>query len=69
MLFTSIIGNVNLGEQGLKRRQTKVSCNRQFYSEHQTICTLRAKKSHPSRVCSYKDKLHMAKHFPIEPYE
>jgi hypothetical protein len=39
--------------------QTKVSCNIQFYSEHQTIYTLRIKKSHMSKLYNHKVRSHI----------
>lgn len=69
-MFTAIVGSVNLGEPVPKAEQTKVSCNSQHYLEHQTIHTLRVKKSHVSRVFKHRDKLHMAKTgFSKEVYE
>jgi hypothetical protein len=59
-VFTALVGDVNLGDQGLKMRQFKVSCRSQLYSQHQTIYTLRVKKSHPSSVDNHKDKPHVA---------
>ena len=51
-------------------RQTKVSCNSQLYSEHQTVYTLRVKKSHPSKVCNHKDKTHVGETcFSTEAYK
>lgn len=41
-------------------RQTKASHSSQLYAEHQTIYTLRLKKSHMSQAVSHKDKLQMA---------
>ena len=41
-------------------RDNKVSCNHQFYSEHQTIYTIRVRKSHMSKVYNHKDKLRVA---------
>jgi hypothetical protein len=62
LFFTTLVGCVNLGEQGLKMRlTTTVSCSSQVYSEHQAVYTLRVKKSHRSKVCNHKDKTHMAK--------
>lgn len=60
-MFAVLVGAVNLGKRSLKMRQTKVSCNRQLYSEHQTVYTLRVKESHQSEGYNHKDKLHMAK--------
>lgn len=34
-----LYGQWDLGEWNLKMRQTKVSCNNQLYSEHQTMNT------------------------------
>lgn len=42
-VFTTLIGSMDLGEWGLKMRQTKVSYNSYLYSELQTIYTLRVK--------------------------
>jgi hypothetical protein len=42
-------------------RQTRVSCQSQVYSEHQTIYILRAKKSHMHKACNQKGKPHMEK--------
>jgi hypothetical protein len=39
--------------------QTKVSCNIQLLSKHQTLYTFRAKRSHLNKICNYKDKLHV----------
>jgi hypothetical protein len=50
-------------------RQTKVSCNIQLYSEHQTIRTLRVKKRHPSKFYSHKGRLNTTKTFLIEAYK
>lgn len=38
-----------------KVRQTKVSCNSQLYSVHETIYTLRVKKNHVSKVLNHKE--------------
>lgn len=42
-------------------RSTKGLCDSQLFSEDQTIYTLRANKSHLSKVHSHKDKQHLAK--------
>ena len=38
----------------------KVSRSSQLYSEHQTIYTLRVKRSHMSKVYNHEGKMHMA---------
>ena len=54
----------------------KVSRSSQLYSEHQTIYTLRVKRSHMSKLYNHKgkshvvDKLHLAEtYFSIKAYE
>jgi hypothetical protein len=43
---------------------------RHALAEHQTIYTLRVKKSYMSKVYNHKDKSHVAKTcFPIEAYK
>lgn len=37
----ALFGSMNLGEQSLEMRWTKVLCNSQPYLEHQTVCNLR----------------------------
>ena len=69
VVFTALIGSMNLGEQGLRMRQTKVSCNSQLYSVHETIYTLRVKKNHMSKVFNHKDKPHVTKPFSTEACE
>ena len=59
-LFTGVVGGINLEEQGLKMWQNKVSQNTQLYLEHQTIYTLRVKKSNLSKMYSHKDEPPMA---------
>lgn len=68
VLFTTPIeGELNLEDQGLKMRGTKVLDNSQLKSEHQTTYTLKVKKNHKSKVFWYKDKPHVAKpYFSIE---
>lgn len=64
-MFTALAVGMNLGEQDLKLNLTKISCNSQLYSEHQTIYILRVKKSLPSEVYNHQYKSYMAKHgFP-----
>lgn len=47
-IFTTILGSLKLGQQGLNMRQKKVLGNGKLYSVHQKISTLRIKKSHLS---------------------
>jgi hypothetical protein len=51
-VLTALVGTVNLREQRLKTRLTKISCNSQLYAEHRTVYTLRVRKSHMSKVYS-----------------
>lgn len=60
-LFTTCVPSVNLWEWGWKLRQIKVSCNSHFYSEHQTIYTLRVKRSHMRKAYRHNDELHAVK--------
>ena len=60
-VFTALDGGMNLGGW-CELRWAKASCNRQLYSEHQTVYTLEVKKSHLSKLLSHKDKPYMAKH-------
>jgi hypothetical protein len=61
---------MNLGERGLKMKQTKVSCNSQeFYSEYHPVYTLRVKENHMSKVFNHKDKPHVTKPFSTEACE
>lgn len=54
----------------LKMRRTKVSSNSQLYSEHQTIITLRVKRSHVNKVYNDKGKPHVTRtYFSIEWYK
>lgn len=59
--FAALAGGVNLGKRGLKIRQTVVSRNRQLYSEHQTVSTLRVTKNGLSKMYNHKDKTHVTK--------
>lgn len=43
ILFTALVGHVNLEEWSLKMRWTEIACNSQLYSKHQTIYTLKVK--------------------------
>lgn len=52
---------MNLGELGIKMRQVEVLYNRQLYSEHEAIYTLRVKKNHLIKIYNHKDKMHLAK--------
>lgn len=52
---------MNLLEQGPKSKWTEFSWNSQFYSEHQSIFTLRVKKNHKNEIFSHKKKLHREK--------
>lgn len=60
-LLTAVIGGMNLGEEGLKMRQTIVACSSKVYSERWAVYALRAKKSHMSLVFNHTDMSHMAK--------
>lgn len=60
-MFAVLVGAVNLGKRSLKMRQTKVSCSRQLYSEHQRVYTPRVQESRQSEGYNHKDKQHMAK--------
>ena len=52
-MFIHLVSSMNLGKQGLKMSQTKVSCNSQLYSGHQTIYVWRL-----SRISSVEFKLY-----------
>lgn len=54
--FTSLVGGVDLGEQGLRTRRTRFSYDSQLFSECQTTYALRV-KSHLSKA----DKPHVVK--------
>lgn len=50
-------------------KPTKVSCNSQLYSEHQTVYTPRAKFPQADAVYNHRDKPRMAQTcFPTEAY-
>ena len=58
-VFKARGGSRNLGEWGLQMRNSTVLCKSQLYWEHQTIYTLRLKKSHLSKVYNYKHTPHV----------
>lgn len=44
------------------KNEDKLSCDSQLYSEHQTIYTLKVKKSHTSKVFNSKDNTNSKNH-------
>ena len=63
-------GDGALVNEALLMRWNKVPCNSQLYSEHQTIYSLRVKRSHMSKVSIHKGKPHGEKTcFSIEVYK
>lgn len=66
-LQVSVLSNIcycsswwwDLGEWSQQMRQTKVSCNIQRYSRHQTMYTLWDKRSHINKLSNHKAKPHM----------
>lgn len=61
LLCLRLDGWWDLGEWSLQMRLIEDSGDSQLYPEHRTICTLRVKKTHKSKVHNCKDMPHMAK--------
>lgn len=59
-MFTALVGGLNLGEQDLKVRSTKISYNSQLYSEYRAVHTLRL-KNHTSRIFQSQEQAAHAK--------
>lgn len=60
-MFSAPTGGMNLAELGIKMRQAEFLYNRQLYSEHEAIYTLRVKNNHLIKMYNHKDNIHLAK--------